>query len=289
MTHLHRFSIVVKLQPKLSNFLRRYVLRSLCIRIFAKPLCAIDRCRSSKKLINLGLTVAENIMTIDRRKTYDSYHFGFSLELTDWHFQHLIKLFQKPSTNSNSILGGRRSVLFDEMKEIGSVAVKFYHRGGIVRHFIKNRYLKCGKTRGQREYELLQKVRSFGISAPEPIVFAYHGRLFYRAWLITRKIRQHQTLAQISLSNENRASILMKEVVKQVSMLIKNSILHVDLHPGNIIVDKQNQIYLLDFDKGRIFSGNKNKLENRYMSRWTRAVLKHKLPKILVELMNINP
>ena len=111
MTHLHRFSIVVKLQPKLSNFLRRYVLRSLCIRIFAKPLCAIDRCRSSKKLINLGLTVAENIMTIDRRKTYDSYHFGFSLELTDWYFQHLIKLFQKPSTISNSILGGRRSVL----------------------------------------------------------------------------------------------------------------------------------------------------------------------------------
>jgi len=227
-------------------------------------------------------------MTIDRRKTYDSYHFGFSLELTDRHFQHLIKLFQKPSKISNSILGGRRSVLFDEMNTIGSVAVKFYHRGGIVRHFIKNRYLKCGKTRGQREYELLQKVRSFGISAPEPIAFAYRGRPFYQAWLVTKKIKQNQTLAQISLSNENRASILMKEVVKLTSMLIKNNILHVDLHPGNIIVNKRNQIYLLDFDKGSIFSGNKNNLKSRYMSRWTRSISKHKLPKILTELMIID-
>ena len=227
-------------------------------------------------------------MTIDRRKTYEPYHFGFSLELTDRHFQHLIKLFQKPSKISNSILGGRRSVLIDEMNTVGSVAVKFYHRGGIVRHFIKNRYFKCGKTRGQREYELLQKVRRFGISAPEPIAFAYRGRLVYQAWLVTREIKQHQTLAQISLSNENLASILMKEVVKQISMLIKNNILHVDLHPGNIIVDKENQIYMLDFDKGSIFSGNKNKLEHRYLTRWIRAVSKHKLPKILTELMRIN-
>lgn len=227
-------------------------------------------------------------MTITQRKIYDSYHFGFSFELNAQHFQHLIKLFKKPSKTSNSILGGRRSVLIDEMNSIGSVAVKFYHRGGIVRNFIKNSYLKCGKTRGEREHELLQKVRSFGISAPEPIAFAYHGSFFYQAWLVTREIKQHLTLAQISLSDQNLAGSLMKEVVKQISMLITNNILHVDLHPGNIIVDQQNQIYFIDFDKGRVYSGSKNKLKGRYVSRWNRAVLKHKLPKILTELMQIN-
>ena len=174
------------------------------------------------------------------------------------------------------------------MNAIGSVAIKFYHRGGIVRHFIKNSYLKCGKTRGEREHELLQKVRSCGISAPEPIAFAYRGSFFYQAWLVTREIKQHLTLAQISLSDQNLAGILMQEVVKQISMLIKNKILHVDLHPGNIIVDKQNQIYFIDFDKGSIYSGSKNKLKGRYVSRWNRSVLKHKLPKILTELMQIN-
>jgi len=218
-------------------------------------------------------------------KTYNSYHFGFLHDLTERHLKHLTKLFRTPAKTADSVLGGRNSVLIDEINGLGPVVVKYYRRGGLVRYIVKQRYLKCGKTRGQKEYELLQKVRNLGINAPEPIVFAYRGRLFYQAWLVTREIKQHQTLAQISLSNENRARILMKEVVKQVSILIKYSILHVDLHPGNIIVDKQDQIYLLDFDKGRIFSGNKIKLESRYISRWSRAISKHNLPKILTELM----
>ena len=96
---------------------------------------------------------------------------------------------------------------------------------------MKKRYVKFGKTRCQIEYELLQKVRSLGINAPEPVAFAYKGRLFYQCWLVTREIQNHQTLVQISRSNEEQARRAMKAVVKQVSMLIKNKILHADLHP----------------------------------------------------------
>lgn len=224
-------------------------------------------------------------MIIEKRKKYNSYHFGFSFELTDRHFQHLIKLFQTPSKISNSILGGRRSVLIDEINKIGPVAVKYYHRGGMVRHFIKKRYFKLGKTRGQKEYELLQKVRSLGISAPEPIAFAYRGRLFYKGWLVTREIKEHQTLADLSFSNENRTLKIMQEVTRQISILIKNSILHVDLHPGNVIVDNQDRVYIIDFDKGHLFHGKNNSLRNRYLSRWNRAVKKHRLPQILCKSM----
>jgi 3-deoxy-D-manno-octulosonic acid kinase len=77
----------------------------------------------------------------------------------------------------------------------------------------------------------------------------------------------------------------MKNVIEQVSILIKNSILHVDLHPGNVIVDNQDRVYILDFDKGDIFSGNINKLKSRYLSRWNRAIQKHQLPEMLIELM----
>jgi len=224
-------------------------------------------------------------MTIDRRKTYNSYHFGFSFELTDRHFQHLIKLFQTPSKTSNSILGGRRSVLIDKIDDIGSVAVKYYHRGGFVRHFIKKRYFKWGKTRGQKEYELLQKVGHLGINAPEPIAFAYRGCLFYQSWLVTREIEQHQTLAKLSLSNKKQTRFVMENVIEQISTLIKNNILHVDLHPGNVIIDNQDRIYILDFDKGDIFLGNKKTLKNRYIRRWDRAVKKHGLPVMLIELL----
>ena len=81
----------------------------------------------------------------------------------------------------------------------------------------------------------------------------------------------------------------MKEVIKQVSMLIKNNILHADLHPGNVIVDNQNQVYLLDFDKGGVFPGDKNALKTRYLRRWNRAIQKHGLPEMLSEVNAFNP
>jgi 3-deoxy-D-manno-octulosonic acid kinase len=221
-------------------------------------------------------------------KPYDSYHFGSLSEIGDQQLKQLVRFFNLPKNSVDSALGGRTSITVARLQGIGSVVIKYYRRGGAIRHLIKKRYLKYGKTRCQIEYELLQKVRSLGINAPEPVAFAYRGRLFYQCWLVTREIQDHQTLVQISRSNEEQARIVMKAVVKQVSMLIKNKILHADLHPGNVIVDNQNQVYLLDFDKGGVFPGDKNALRTRYLRRWNRAIQKHGLPEILSEVNAFN-
>jgi 3-deoxy-D-manno-octulosonic acid kinase len=221
---------------------------------------------------------------MDQINTYDSYHFGSPSSIADQQLKQLIRFFNLPKDRINSALGGRTSVTVVPIEGIGSVVIKYYRRGGIIRHLIKQRYLKCGKTRCQMEYEQLQKVRSLGINAPEPVAFAYRGRLFYQCWLVTREIKDHQTLAQISRSNQEQARMVMQEVVKQVSILIKNKILHVDLHPGNVIVDNQNQVYLLDFDKAGIFPRGKNALRSRYLRRWNRAIQKHGLPEMLSEI-----
>jgi 3-deoxy-D-manno-octulosonic acid kinase len=220
--------------------------------------------------------------------TYDSYHFGSLSDIADPQLKQLIRFFNLPKNSANSALGGRTSITVTQLQGTGSVVIKYYRRGGVIRYLIKKRYLKCGKTRCQIEYELLQKVRSLGINAPEPVAFAYRGRLFYQCWLVTREIQDHQTLVQISRSNEEQARMAMKAVVKQVSMLIKNKILHVDLHPGNVIVDNQNQIYLLDFDKGGVFHGDKDVLRTRYLRRWNRAIQKHGLPEMLSEVNGFN-
>ncbi len=227
-------------------------------------------------------------MNTAQTKTYDSYHFGSPSDVTDRQLKQLIRFFNLPKDSINSALGGRTSITVVRLEDIGSVVIKYYRRGGAIRYLIKQRYIKCGKTRCQIEYELLQKVRSFGINAPEPIAFAYRGRLLYQCWLVTREIKHHQTLAQISRSNEEQARMVMKAVIKQVSTLIKNKILHVDLHPGNVIVDNQNQVYLLDFDKGSIFHGGKNALRRRYLRRWHRAIQKHGLPEMLSEINDFN-
>ncbi len=225
-------------------------------------------------------------MTVSADKICNSYHFGSSWDLTERHLDQLIRLFNTPTDTVASVLGGRSSVAIAQLEEIGPVVVKYYTRGGLIRHLVERRYLKWGKTRGQIEYEVLQEVRSLGVNAPEPIVYAYQGNLLYKAWLVTKEIKQQQTLAELSCVNEERARIVMKEVAMQAATLIENNILHADLHPGNVLVDIADQVFIVDFDKARLLRGNRNKLRDKYLMRWQRSVIKHQLPEMLSEILS---
>ena len=218
-------------------------------------------------------------------RTIDSYHFGFYLNLTDSQLRTLTGLFHHPGPSGVSVLGGRTSLTPAQLNGIGSVVIKHYRRGGLMRYFIKQRYLKLGKTRAQIEFEMLQVVRNLGINAPEPVAYAHRGCIFYQAWLISRAIKHPLSLALLSLKDEKKTRQAMESVIGQISLLIQNDILHVDLHPGNIVVDGADQIFLVDFDKGQIHPGSKEKLRNRYLTRWQRAVTKHRLPDILTDLL----
>ena len=219
-------------------------------------------------------------------RTIDSYRFGFSLNLTETQLRTLAGLFHHPTKTSDvSLLGGRTSVTLAQLDGIGSVVIKYYRRGGLMRYIIKQRYLKLGKTRAQHEFGLLQTVSNLGINIPEPIAYAHRGRLLYRAWLITREIKQPLSLARLSLTDEKRARRVMKSVISQISRLIDHNLLHVDLHPGNVVVDQKDRVFLVDFDKGHVYHRNKTKLRNRYINRWQRAVSKHGLPEMLIEML----
>jgi 3-deoxy-D-manno-octulosonic acid kinase len=219
-------------------------------------------------------------------KVLDSFHIGSSIHLSDQHARQLVAIFKKPSRPANSVLGGRTSVFAGQINGIGEVVVKYYTRGGFVRHFVKRKYVRWGKIRSRAEFELLQKVRQLGINAPRPIAYAYQGALFYKAWLVTEEIKQHQTLAQLSFTDPDLAYLLTGKVALQISTLIHNEILHVDLHPGNVLVDHNKNIFLIDFDKTRFTKYRKDKLRNKYIERWKRAVIKHRLPEGLSESMD---
>ena len=223
----------------------------------------------------------ENIRT----PTYNAYQFGTCAPLTELQINRLIGFFSQPPPKTDSVLGGRGSVSYHRIDDLGPVVVKHYKRGGLWGRLVRRRYLKWGKYRSQLEYELLQKVRDLGINVPEPLVYASRGRLLYRAWLVTREIKSPLSLARLSLDDEKRTRRVMASVIDQILKLIDNRIMHVDLHPGNVVVDGQDRVYLLDFDKGKIYQGNKTRLRNRYVKRWQRAVSKHGLPPVLGEML----
>lgn len=223
-----------------------------------------------------------------QRRTIDSYHFGFYQNLTESQLRALSAYFHAAAPAEGTVLGGRTAVTRIRLDDIGPVVLKHYRRGGWLRHIIRQHYLNIGKNRARREFELLHRAAASGINVPQTVAYAYCGRIFYRAWLITVEIRQPISLVDLSQQNEVKTGELMKSVGHQISLLIQNNIWHIDLHPGNVAVDQAGKVYLLDFDKGKIYPGGKQRLKKRYLARWQRAVKKHGLPKVLSEKMQIN-
>ena len=209
------------------------------------------------------------------------YLFGGGGPLSPVQMDALASLFEQGAEAVDAPLGGRMSVKHADLPGMGRVVVKQYFRGGMVRHLVKELYFRWGKSRGQREFEMLAQARSLGISAPEPIAFACTAGLFYRAWLVMREIEGCRTLAEVSLEDAARGRGLMAAVKGQVSMLVDSMIRHVDLHPGNVLVDSDNRLFVIDFDRAYIYRGSRDGLRRVYEARWDRAVEKHGLPMCL--------
>ena len=213
------------------------------------------------------------------------YRFGFSDKLRNDQLEELLTHLQTPATTEASIAGGRAPVTTVEINGLGPVVIKPYMRGGIIRHIIKSRYLKIGKPRSQVEFESMSELRKFGISAPEPLAYAYRGFPLYCAWLITREIVNALTLAELDCQDISRVAGIMGKVIEQIHKLAECGFIHVDLHPGNVLVDGDDNIYIIDFDKGHRSTLKREKLYGVYYRRWRRSIVKHQLPKILDDML----
>jgi 3-deoxy-D-manno-octulosonic acid kinase len=213
---------------------------------------------------------------------YRSYHFGADFGLSDQQMDALISLFQRPEANRKDDLGGRTRTPILKLEGVGPIVIKHYYRGGFIRRFNRHTYLRLGCIRSRHEYEILQTLQhTDGVRVPEPVAFASCGGIFYHAWLITKAIPNVQTLAALSRSDPARALNILPEVIRPVIQLIDMGLLHVDLHAGNILVDDQDTIFLIDFDKAKTGQADKDNLRRHYMKRWQRAVAKHGLPQKL--------
>jgi len=215
---------------------------------------------------------------------FNGYSFCLVQPLSPKQLESLVGLLEQSDTAPVGVLGGRGSLSTGQLPGLGSVVVKHYLRGGILRRFVERHYLRLGKTRPQREFELLEKARALGVNAPRPLGYACRGRVFYQAWIFMREVAEHKRLTELALEEPDAVPPIVKNLACQVIKLVQNRILHVDLHPGNVLVDKQGGVFVVDFDKARYFRGSLLRLRDKYIWRWRRAVIKHGLPDELSEI-----
>jgi len=214
--------------------------------------------------------------------------FGAAVRLSGRQLARLVAVFENPDPTRGPALGGRQAVSRIYLDGIGPVVVKHYRRGGLVARVIRQTYVNFGKPRSRHEFEQLERVRQLGVDAPEPVAYAFCGTLVYRAWLISREILGAQSLAQLSRTSIERTHRAMDALTRHVAVLVAHGIRHRDFHPGNVLVDSADRVFLIDFDKADRYRGSRATLAGKYVRRWNRAVEKHGLPPVLTERMAIS-
>lgn len=185
----------------------------------------------------------------------------------------------KPEQGSEGpgVLGGRTTIQLIDYRENQTIVLKRYRRGGFLRHFNQATYF--GRPpRPQIEFECLEQAGEAGLSVPRPIAFIIEGGLWYRGGLFLEHLPFCQTLVQWSEKASSKREEVISELRRQVSCLLGMKLHHVDFHPGNVLVDHQQRVYVIDFDKARYWRNTTRELQHQYRKRWDRAILKYSLP-----------
>ena len=149
--------------------------------------------------------------------------------------------------------GGRGGIEFVDTPA-GPAALRHYRRGGLIGRVNADHYLWTGarRSRGFAEFRLLASLHDAGLPVPAPIAARYQrDRWRYRADLLTARVDAATTLAQQldagAIDPEMAASI--GETIARFHVL---GVCHADLNAHNILVDAQDKVWLLDFDRGRL-------------------------------------
>jgi 3-deoxy-D-manno-octulosonic acid kinase len=169
------------------------------------------------------------------------------------------------------VAGGRGTVAF--VRDAGRRWVlRHYRRGGLVARFLDDTYFYTGaaRTRAHAEFRLLRRLREWNLSVPAPIAARYvRAGLLYRADLITEELPTRLTLAR-ALESGPLEPATWRAVGRCIARLHERGVQHADLNAHNLLLGADGEVYVLDFDRGRI--RERGAWEGRVLDRLRRSL-----------------
>lgn len=160
-----------------------------------------------------------------------------------WHQQN--KIYAKKT--------GRASTWFFEHASLKAV-LRHYWRGGLVGKVLTDQYINTGlkNSRVYQEFSLLVHLSERGLNVPKPIAAQFKSSgLIYRADIITQAIEGAQSLLDI-LQSRPLTSTEIEKVALGIAEFHNEGVFHADLNINNILFDHQDEMYLIDFDRGQL-------------------------------------
>jgi len=175
--------------------------------------------------------------------------------------------------------GGRGSTMF-----VGNVPRQFvlrhYMRGGLVGKFNRDSYVFSGEdlTRPFMEWRLLDKLAANNMNVPRPAAARFCRRgTFYTADIITVRIPDVVSLSEY-IAAEDRGEEFWRSVGAAIWKFHEAGVYHADMNAYNVQVDKDGDIWMLDFDKGAL----------RSPGTWQQETLS-RLHRSLVKVLGLDP
>jgi 3-deoxy-D-manno-octulosonic acid kinase len=154
--------------------------------------------------------------------------------------------------------------------------LRHYRRGGLIGKVLSDQYIYTGieKSRVWQEFKLLQHMKNMDLNCPTPIAAMLKKTgLYYQADIISKKISNAKDLHHILLANGLTADV-WKKIGQTIAKFHNHQIYHHDLNIHNIMLDIENEVWLIDFDKCGIRQGSNWKNSN--MVRLKRSFEKEK-------------
>ena len=191
------------------------------------------------------------------------------------------QLFASDSAIASVNTQGRGEARFFRCGEYAVVG-KHYLRGGLLARFIQDRYFGCNAeaTRAFKEWRLLSILRGKGLPVPAPVAArVVIKRCFYQADLVTLQISNARTLAEY-LSESSLGHDAWRAIGACIKRFHQYGVYHADLNATNILINQQQELFVLDFDKGAIKSGELWKVDN--LERLRRSLQKFKQKKLVL-------
>ena len=152
---------------------------------------------------------------------------------------------------SEIISKGRGEILLININGQSSV-LKHYYRGGLIANVLLDKYLWTGldSSRSFAEYRILRTMYKLDLPVPRPIAARVKKQgLFYQADLITSQIIDVSSMADL-LFNQRLTSQHWLDIGDCIGRFHQLGFYHDDLNIENIMIDQEENVFLLDFDKG---------------------------------------
>lgn len=175
---------------------------------------------------------------------------------------------------------GRGTTWFVQAEKLVA-ALRHYKRGGLFAKLVSDHYFFVGwkKTRSFQEFQLLNTLKERGVNVPRPIAArAVKQGFCYQADLLSEKIPNARDL--VSILQENPISDeLYRKIGREIRKMHDAQVNHTDLNIHNILIDDQERVWIIDFDKCYIQSGDGWKESNleRLKRSFEKELIKRKI------------